>query len=46
MTSDKNKPSVETVGISFLMKLWEVTEVGSVKGESQEVALKKDDCII
>lgn len=40
MTSDKNKPSVETVGISFLMMLWEVTE-GSVKGESQELALKR-----
>lgn len=38
MTSDKNKPSVETVGISFLMMLWEITEVGSVKGESQELA--------
>lgn len=46
MTSDQNKPSVETVGTSFLMMLWEVTEVGSVKGESQELALKKDDCIV
>ena len=45
MTSDKNKPLEET-GISFLMMLWEVTEVGSVKGEPQELALKKDDCII